>query len=68
MDHQPGAAQPSNVHPAHHAHDARVAEAIRVAAFVPSPTRLQALDAQQRFMSAISAERTRDRLVQRRAR
>jgi hypothetical protein len=68
MDHEPRSTQPANVHSAHHVNDARVGEAIRAAAFVPSPTPLQALDAQHRFMSAIASERARDRLAFRRAR
>lgn len=67
---QPDSTRPANVHQAHDGGAASVADALRSASFIPGPTPLQALEAQQRFMSAIASERARarDREADRRAR
>ena len=65
---QPDPVQPTPIHPVHQPADASVADEVRAGSFVPGPTPLQALEAQQRFMSAIASARARARQAERRAR
>jgi hypothetical protein len=64
----PAPDEPTSIHPVHQPADASVAGEVRAGSFVPGPTPLQALEAQQRFMSAIASARARARQADRRAR